>query len=567
MLMRNFEPFHHSKKAGFVRLKLHPPLNIDIIFFHNFFSFFTALESSTTHLKGSMVHHSRVSKTLRLVQVGCAILWCLLVAGPSFGFAALKPVLVSEGVYREYCTPQEIEDGIRICGQQELKLNLIFTIAAVLTNVTALIVGPTLDTFGPRICGIIGAVLIAAACFTLRAAWQITLFDGYIVGYTLLAVGGPFTFISSFQLSNTFPQSSGLILALLTGAFDASSAVFLGYRIAYEKSGGTFHLSDFFTYFLAVPVFIVFLQVFVMPHESYSTMKDLALEAMDVEETFGPSETPTETTETTGLLSSEGQDSYTEGQQPATTKSDRRRDSCHHVEPHLTGDMESISGVWGVLHGVSAIDQLKTPWFYLMTLFTAIQMLRINYFVATVLSQYTYLLGSYENAVILNSFFDIALPLGGIVAIPFIGLVLDNFSTLTVLSILLAITSLIGSFGLIPNSFTAAYLNVCFLVVYRPFYYTAVSDYAAKVFGFETFGRVYGVMICISGICNLFQATLDRATHKVFDGNPIPINICLLSATIIIGVIFLTFIRTRIQHIKRMQLENEAQRAPITPMP
>lgn len=516
-----------------------------------------------------MVHHSRVSRGLRIVQVGCAIFWCLLVAGPSFGFAALKPVLVAEGVYSQYCTPDEITEGVRICQKQELKLNMIFTIAAVLTNVTALVVGPTLDTFGPRVCGIVGAFLITIACFIFRNAWLITAFDGYIVGYTFLAVGGPFTFISSFQLSNTFPQSSGLILALLTGAFDASSAVFLFYRIAYERSGGSFHLSNFFTYFLAIPVFILLVQIFIMPRDSYSTLNDLALEAMEADDDDCCDSISSEAStvnESTGLLASEIPANYTEDPNAPGTIAITKQDGKKH-EPHHNKNLDSNTGVWGVLHGVSVFGQLKTPWFYLMAIFTTIQMLRINYFVATVLSQYVYLLGSYENAVILNQFFDIALPLGGIFAIPFIGLVLDNFSTFTVLTILLSTTSLIGFLGLIPNSFLAAYLNVSLLVVYRPFYYTTVSDYAAKVFGFETFGRVYGVIICIAGIFNLLQATLDRSTHQIFGGNPMPINILLLSATILIGVVFLTYIRTQLKGIKRKQLEAAANQASVDNMP
>lgn len=520
-----------------------------------------------------MTHHTRVSKALRLVQVGCAIFWCLLVAGPSFGFAALKPVLVSEGVYRQFCTPDEIESGVRICQQQELKLNMIFTIAAVLTNVCALVVGPTLDTFGPRVCGLIGTFLIAAACFILRSAWLITLFDGYIVGYTLLALGGPFTFISSFQLSNTFPQASGLILALLTGAFDASSAVFLVYRILYEKSGGTFHLSNFFSYFLAVPVFILLAQIFIMPSDSYSTLNDLAYEAMEADDDdCCDSETST-VNESTGLLNSQVVSTeagdYTEDlvdPNPVGTVAITKQDGKKH-EPHHNENIDNISGVWGVLHGVSVGDQLKTPWFYLMAIFTTIQMLRINYFVATVFSQYSYLLGSYENAVILNKFFDVALPLGGIIAIPFIGLVLDNFSTFTVLSILLTITSAIGFLGLIPNSFAAAYMNVALLVVYRPFYYTAVSDYAAKVFGFETFGRVYGVIICISGVFNMLQASLDKATHGVFKGNPIPVNICLLTSTVLIGAALLTYIRTQLKSIKQKKLESAIVNVPADILP
>ena len=48
---------------------------------------------------------------------------------------ALKPILISEGIYHSYCTPKEIESGVRICVGQELRLNLMFTIAAVAANV------------------------------------------------------------------------------------------------------------------------------------------------------------------------------------------------------------------------------------------------------------------------------------------------------------------------------------------------------------------------------------------------------------------------------------------------
>jgi MFS family permease len=488
------------------------------------------------------------------------VFWCLLVAGPSFGFAALKPVLVSEGVYKEYCTSKEIEHSVEICQQQELKLNMVFTIAAVMTNVTALIVGPILDSYGPKLCGIIGALLISLSCFTLRSAVTIHAFDGYIVGYTLLAVGGPFTFISSFQLSNTFPNHSGLILALLTGAFDASSAVFLFYRIAYEKSGGAFHIHDFFTIFLVVPVFILLAQIFIMPHESYVTMKELALESLDIHEApSGESSYVTEETallETAGNQSASGIPKYLDN-----CKDDGQISHCH------VDDLEQNSGVWGVLHGLSILDQLKTPWFYIMVAFTTIQMLRINYFVATVLSQYTYLLGSFERAELLNNFFNVALPLGGLLAIPIIGVLLDTLSTFSVLTLMLVVSTCIGCIGLIPNSIIAGYFNISLLVVYRPFYYTSVSDYAAKVFGFDTFGRVYGLIISISGVFNLLQAFLDRATLVYFKGNPAPVNIFLLSSTVVFGVALLVYIRTQIKHIKRKQLELEAEQAPVLTMP
>src|SRR5204863_8988679 len=92
---------------------------------------------------------------------------------------------------------------------------------------------------GPRVCGLMGSIFFAVGCILFAFAWQLP-FDAYVLGYFFLALGGPFVFISSFQLSNTFPNHSGLILSMLTGAFDSSSAIFLIYQIIYEWSGGKF---------------------------------------------------------------------------------------------------------------------------------------------------------------------------------------------------------------------------------------------------------------------------------------------------------------------------------------
>lgn len=51
-----------------------------------------------------------------------------------------------------------------------------------------------------------------------------------------------------------------------------------------------------------------------------------------------------------------------------------------------------------------------SPWFILITLLTVLQMLRMNFFIATINSQYEYMLGSRAAARAVNTFFDIALP-------------------------------------------------------------------------------------------------------------------------------------------------------------
>jgi hypothetical protein len=118
-----------------------------------------------------------VPKAKRLLQIALAVIYCLLSAGIVFGYAALKPILVSEGVYRDRCTPEEELEGVRVCYQQELRLNFMFTVAAVSTNVCALLVGTILDRWGPRVAGVIGSVLFGLGCAGMGFSKNIHVID------------------------------------------------------------------------------------------------------------------------------------------------------------------------------------------------------------------------------------------------------------------------------------------------------------------------------------------------------------------------------------------------------
>ena len=432
----------------------------------------------------------------------------------------------------------------------------MFTTAAVATNVCALPVGTLLDRYGPRVCGIIGSVLLAIGAIFLALASNVP-FDAYIPGYLFLALGGPFVFISSFQLSNTFPNHAGLILALLTGAFDSSSAIFLFYRLAYTASNETFTPQKFFLVYLTVPAFLLVSQIFLMPARSYKTVGELVSQAENPDNDVDPGDW----------------DDRDQGQ-VARVREERRahRENVISEVTSLLGNKgatkqqneeekrKAISGVYGVQHGRSAFQQIRSPWFILITCFTVVQMTRINYFVATIRTQYEYMLRDEEKAEQVNNIFDIALPVCGIVSIPFIGLVLDNTSTPFVLSLLVAVATTIGILGVIPYLW-AAYANIVLFTLYRPFYYTAVSDYAAKVFGFHTFGKVYGLIICLAGILNFVQSALDAATHKVFNSDPIPINVMLIVVAVVVGAALVGYVWHKSRTLARDRLEDEAEDA------
>ena len=437
----------------------------------------------------------------------------------------------------------------------------MFTTAAVATNVVALPVGTILDKYGPRVSGIIGSILLAIGAILFAFATQLP-FDAYIPGYLFLALGGPFVFIPSFQLSNTFPQHSGLILALLTGAFDSSSAIFLVYRLIYSASHEQFTPQKFFLIYLVVPIFIFLVQFFIMPAKSYKTVGELITEAENTTAEDDHNDYGTEDTAQRRYL----QEVRRQHRESVTSEMTSLLGKSGTKQQRAEEKKKNISGVWGALHGRSALEQIRSPWFVLITVFTVIQMTRINYFVATIRTQYEYMLDSYSQAELVNHVFDVALPAGGILSIPFIGLVLDNFSTTFVLALLVTVATAIGILGVLPYLW-AAFANIALFVLYRPLYYTAVSDYAAKVFGFHTFGKVYGLIILTAGLLNLSQSGLDALTHKVFHRNPLPVNLVLLVAVLVVGAILVGFVWYQSKHMKRNYLEEEAEEAQDTPMP
>lgn len=497
----------------------------------------------------------------RLLQIAAAVVHCLFAAGIVFGYAAIKPVLKLEGAYSDICeatihrSPTShagavSDDPLNTC--VEIRLNLMFTVAAVGTNVAALPVGAILDNYGPRVCGLLGCLFLTIGTLLMAYARSLP-FDGLLPGYLFLALGGPFTYISSFQLSNAFPRHSGLILALFTGAFDSSSALFLVYRLIYNATDGAFTLHRFFLLYLVVPILIFISQILIMPRQSYKTVGELVDQAAEADDNIiihSTTSTQQEIDEHTALLRDERRE-----------ERERREAVVHDIE-NLLGSAKGddqveakerrhvASGVWGVLHDCTVVEQIRSPWFILICLFTVVQMTRINFFVATIRPQYEAIFGDRERAVRVNTFFDVALPAGGIFAIPFIGTALDHVSTVLVLSVLVACGTLIGILGVLPFEW-AAYAGIVLFVLYRPFYYTAVSDYSAKVFGFRTFGTVYGLIICLSGLLNFSQSGLDVLFHQTFNGNPVPVDIMLLVIGLVVGISLVIFVAMELRKIQQ----------------
>ncbi|KAI3323729.1 amino acid transporter [Xylariaceae sp. AK1471] len=490
----------------------------------------------------------KVSGTRRLAQVIFGAVLCCLASGIVFGFASLKPILIAEGVYSELCdTVASEQSGLNAipCPEQDIRLNLFFVAASIVANIAALFAGYSLDHFGRRTCYIAAAVFIAIGCILLGYAFAIPEFDGYVSGNVMLSLGGTFLFVPSFQLANAFPKYSGLIVAIITGSFDASAAVLLLYQLIWEATDGSFEPNQFFFAFLIVPVILLIGEFVLMPRDAYHTTPELEQKIEKVQDA------------THDIHSSDEEiESPTELHRVRGSRADRRLSKLDQIEGIL-GDVDEreeraqkkeeiqlVSGVWGVLHGLPAHRQMMTAWFILILLLTVITMLKMNNFISTIQSQYRYLLQSDEDAEAINRFFGIALPLGGIITTPFIGYLLNSLSVTTTIAALTGFTAMIGIFNCLPFLW-AGYATVVLFVIFRPLYYSAMSDYATKVFGFATFGRLYGAIVCVSGVLTLSQSGLDALTHGPLDGNPTPINIALAVTGTAVGLFLTVYVAVK----------------------
>jgi hypothetical protein len=194
-------------------------------------------------------------------------------------------------------------------------------------------------------------------------AFAIPTFDGYTLGNFFLALGGTFIFVPSFQMANAFPKYSGTIVALITGSFDASAAVFLFYRMAYEATNRIFTPDKFFSFYTIIPLLIFISQIILLPSESYDTVPILEKK---IEKALD---------RTRDIHSSDDDiSSDDEVERRRFERTNRRMNKIQKLDS-LLGDEDErqeraereeerliTSAVWGALHGLPAHKQMRSPW-------------------------------------------------------------------------------------------------------------------------------------------------------------------------------------------------------------
>lgn len=78
------------------------------------------------------------------------------------------------------------------------------------------------------------------------------------------------------------------------------------------------------------------------------------------------------------------------------------------------------------------------------------------------------------------------------------------------------------------------------------------------MFGYSTFGVVYGAIILVSGLFTFTQSGLQALLHVTFDDDPEPINLGLATAGLILGIALVMYVDIKGRAMQRQRMLGKA---------
>eukprot|EP01111_Echinosteliopsis_oligospora_P016958 TRINITY_DN7196_c0_g1_i2.p1 TRINITY_DN7196_c0_g1~~TRINITY_DN7196_c0_g1_i2.p1 ORF type:complete len:492 (+),score=61.53 TRINITY_DN7196_c0_g1_i2:213-1688(+) len=205
-------------------------------------------------MKWQVDHTSRVRKYVLLVL---AFLQAGLTSGVIYGWPAIEDIFTQKGIHNSCGV---LPPG-KVCQDQAIFFNLIYTVATFANNLEPVFVGVFLDKFGPRLTNLVSTIVFMGGC----ALFLIPGEKMIIVAYAMLGFAGPGIYVSLMHISNLFPGYNSTILSAFSGCFTVSSFVFRIFEMIYGK----YTYNEIWLGYILVlaPLFIP--GIFIWPSKSY----------------------------------------------------------------------------------------------------------------------------------------------------------------------------------------------------------------------------------------------------------------------------------------------------------
>jgi MFS family permease len=221
-----------------------------------------------------------------------------LCAGITFGYNAIKPVLIDTHVFENLCTnTTEIH---RPCFAQEQKMDNMFAIHIGIFYISTYIIGIVFDLLGRQITMFLAG--LGWGVFVMLFGLSGPHFDAYTVAYTGISIAGCGMFFGVLTYGSSVPGWGGFINGFVTAMWDLSSAVFYLFSLAHFQWGAS--IRTMFLSYAAVAVAVMLFSFVMVPDsmEHYRSVfrsiaskfrKDTSIQLND--------ETPRESQSSTGM--------------------------------------------------------------------------------------------------------------------------------------------------------------------------------------------------------------------------------------------------------------------------
>eukprot|EP01135_Chromosphaera_perkinsii_P001092 Nk52_evm42s158 gene=Nk52_evmTU42s158 len=483
------------------------------------------------------------------LAVICSVTNAVFTSGVIYGYPALYPALVDSKVYNELCEP-----GEDICKAQDSRLTMLFTLSSSVAPFCNILVGLYMDRYGPRLTGMLCAVVFLAGCVLFASSS--TSFDGYIPGFTLLGASGPGMFMAGLTLGSKIPEQSGRIMSLHSCGFDASAIVFWFLDKLYFWTDYEATLSILFYSYLIIPVysFLIFYFLFDKLQKRRgragtvtSTCNDDNSEKGDDNdadngELEGPQIGTREQPKSDELepVSEDTTSLRRRSKIPSTTRSSSVTSSGKRKAVNKTLEVEGVvdmehdeepgSGSRAEeLMKLTTLQQMKTPLFILICSTVSGAMLQLNFYIGTIPQQLKHLSNG-ESVDSMAQWFTVVMAFGAALSAPLVGYSLDKrgliFSFLTTTAFLFTFQC----FTLIPV-LHLQWVSVSLMTVTRAYLYSGASNLLGRAFGFHGFGKLYGMMMLCAGAVNFLSIPLASVCINQLDGDFFLVNVSLLAVT------------------------------------
>ena len=160
--------------------------------------------------------------------------------GVVYGWPSMRVMLRRDDVLRpprcpSYSGSLSANATLGVCTEQELAFGYIYTTGAWSNQAGRLVIGIALDRFGPRVTAVSSALAFGAGAAIFAMSMFASSAAGLVAGFFFVGAGGAGIQLSVQSVAALFPQNRSLIMAMLSGAFQFASGVYVVFEVVHRQ--------------------------------------------------------------------------------------------------------------------------------------------------------------------------------------------------------------------------------------------------------------------------------------------------------------------------------------------